>query len=162
MDLDLRQIPGTSQLEYLRLSGSGLRSLTGISRASKLKTLHVTNNHISTIPTELYRLASLESLFLSFNAISGTISRMIGGLSNLKEFYVFGNRLTGTIPTEVAQLEQLTDFVVANNYLSGMLPIEFSSMSKLEQLSVYDQQGLELITGPVPSFSQAPNLWYAR
>ena len=160
VNLDFQQIPVTSALEFLRLSGTGINSLTGISRASNLKALHVTNNHIETIPSEVYQLSNLESLFISFNALTGTISRRIGELSNLKELYMFGNQLTGTIPTQIGNLKSLTDFVVSNNFLSGKLPTELNSMPSLEQVSVYDQQGLELITGPVPSFSQAPHLWY--
>ena len=160
IDLDFRQIPTTSELEFLRLSGTGVNSLFGISRASELKALHVTNNHIESIPSELYQLFNLESLFISFNALSGTISRRVGDLSNLKELYMFGNQLTGTIPSQIGNLQNLKDFVVSNNFLTGKLPTELNAMPSLEQVSVYDQQGENLITGPVPSFSQSPNLWY--
>jgi Leucine-rich repeat (LRR) protein len=159
VDLDFQQIPATSELEFARLSGTGLHSISGISRASKLRALHVTNNLLTSIPDELYGMTTLESLFVSFNSITGSLSTRVGQMTNIKEFYIFGNHLTGTIPTNVGLLTQLTDFVVAGNYLSGELPNEFSSLPKLEQLSVHDQEGLELITGPVPSFSQAPNLW---
>jgi Leucine-rich repeat (LRR) protein len=159
VDLDFQQIPATSKLEFVRLSGIGLHSISGVSRASKLRALHVTNNLLTSIPDELYDMPTLESLFISFNSITGSLSTRLGQLKNIKELYMFGNHLTGTIPTVVGLLTELTDFVVASNFLSGELPDEFSSLPKLEQLSVYDQEGLELITGPVPSFSQAPNLW---
>ena len=159
VDLDFQQIPATSKLEFARLSGTGLHSIDGVSRASKLRALHVTNNLLTSIPDELYGMTTLESLFVSFNSITGSLSTRLGQLTNIKEFYIFGNHLTGTIPTNVGLLTQLTDFVVAGNALSGELPNEFSSLPKLEQLSVSNQEGLELITGPVPSFSQAPNLW---
>jgi Leucine-rich repeat (LRR) protein len=150
VDLDFQQIPATSKLEFARLSGTGLHSIKG---------LHVTNNLLTSIPDELYGMTTLESLYVSFNSITGSLSTRLGQLTNIEEFYIFGNHLTGTIPTNVGLLTQLTDFVVAGNSLSGELPSEFSSLPKLEQLSVYNQEGLELITGPVPSFSQAPNLW---
>jgi Leucine-rich repeat (LRR) protein len=162
VELDFQQIPSVSKLEFLRLSGTGLRSIEGVSRATGLKALHATNNEIRIIPEEVFHMVNLESLFLSFNSITGTISRKIGTLTSLKEFYLFGNHLTGTIPTDIGLLTSLTDFVVAQNFLSGELPDEISSLPSLEQLSVYDQDGLELITGPVPSFSGAPNLWYAH
>jgi Leucine-rich repeat (LRR) protein len=143
----------------VRLSGVGLHSISGVSRAPKLRALHVTNNLLTSIPDELYDMTMLESLFVSFNSITGSLSKRLGQLTNIKEFYMSGNHLTGTIPTNVGFLTQLTDFVVAGNSLSGVLPNEFSSLPKLELLSVSNQEGLELITGPVPSFSQAPNLW---
>jgi Leucine-rich repeat (LRR) protein len=159
IELDFHQIPVTSQLQFLRLSGTGINSISGVSRASQLQALHITNNHITAIPAELYSLTSLESLFLSFNSISGTLSRKIGQLTSLRELYLFSNLFTGSIPTEIGLLTQLADLVLAANFLSGELPDELSTMSTLEQLAVYDQQGLELITGAVPSFSQASNLW---
>ena len=122
----------------------------------------MTNNEIQSIPDEIFDMESLESLFLSFNSITGTISRKFGSLTNLKELYLFGNHLTSTIPPAIGLLSSMTDFVVSSNFLSGVLPDELSFLPVLEQLSVYDQEGLELITGPVPSFSGAPNLWYVQ
>jgi Leucine-rich repeat (LRR) protein len=160
VELDFHQIPSGSKLEFLRLSGTGLHSIDGISGATALKDLHVTNNEIRSIPEEIYGMANLEYLFLSFNSITGTISRNLGRLTNLKELYMFGNHLTGTIPTDVGLLTELKEFVAATNFLSGELPTELSSLPKLEQVSIYDQGGPELISGKVPSFSAAPNLWY--
>jgi Leucine-rich repeat (LRR) protein len=148
-----------TQLEFLRLSGMGLSSLEGISNAVNLKAFHVTNNKITKIPEELYTMTSLESIFLSFNSIQGTISTKIGQLTNLKECYLFGNSLAGSIPSEIGLMTSLAEFVVAHNLLSGSLPDQISYLANLEQLSVYRQQGVELLTGPVPSFSGAPKLW---
>ena len=39
-------IPSGSKLEFLRLSGTGLHSIEGISRARPLRALHITNNEI--------------------------------------------------------------------------------------------------------------------
>jgi hypothetical protein len=80
-------------------------------------------------------------------------------LTNLKECYLFGNSLAGSIPSEIGLMTSLAEFVVAHNLLSGSLPDQISYLANLEQLSVYRQQGVELLTGPVPSFSGAPKLW---
>jgi Leucine-rich repeat (LRR) protein len=160
VELNFHKIPPGSKLEFLRLSATGLHSIEGISRATALIDLHVTNNEIRSIPEEIYGMENLEYVFLSFNSITGTISRNLGRLTNLKELYMFGNHLTGTIPTNIGLLTALTEFVAATNFLSGELPTELSSLPKLEQLSIYDQEGLELISGEVPSFYAAPNLWY--
>jgi Leucine-rich repeat (LRR) protein len=158
--VDFHVIPVDSKLEFLRLSGTGLRSLEGISRATHLLDLHVTNNEIVYIPNEVYGMASLAALFLSFNGITGTIPRDIGQLSNLSELYLFGNRLTGSIPSEIGRLTSLVEFVASSNFLNGELPTEINELSNLEQFSVANQEGLELITGPVPSFAGATRLWY--
>lgn len=149
-----------TKLEFLRLSGTGMSTLDGISNAANLKALHVTNNKIAEIPDELYLMSRLESIFLSFNAIKGRLSPKIGQLTKVKELYLFGNFLTGTIPSQIGQMTSLVDFVASHNALSGPLPDQVSSLSNLEQFAVYSQQGLELLTGPIPSFSGAPKLWY--
>ncbi|KAL3925499.1 MAG: hypothetical protein SGILL_000366 [Bacillariaceae sp.] len=149
-----------TKLVFLRLSGVGLSSLEGISKAANLKALHVTNNQITAIPDELYSMDSLESVFLSFNSIKGPISPKIGQLTNLIELYLFGNFLSGTIPTEIGLMTSLAEFVAAHNLLSGDLPDQISFLPNLEQLSMYSQQGIEMLKGPIPSFSGAPRLWY--
>ena len=141
------------------MSGTGLSSLTGIARATGLKELHATNNDLVSLPDEIFDMGSLEALFLSFNGIIGTISRNIGNLSNLRQLYLYGNRLTGSIPTSVGQMVSLVEFVAASSFLSGVLPTEINELPKLEQFSVANQQGRELITGPVPNFAGATNLW---
>lgn len=159
LELNFAKIPAGTRLEFLRMSGTGMVTLSGISKATSLIELHATNNEIHNIPEEIFAMTSLESLFLSYNSITGTISRHVGQMTGLREFYIFGNRLTGSIPTELGRLSNLTDLVLAHNFLSGSLPDNLSFMPALEQLSIYEQQGVELITGPVPSFSGAPNLW---
>ena len=149
--------PDTTKLDFLRLSGTKLSSLDGISRASQLKSLHATNNAIKSIPEELFGMTSLESLFLSFNEITGYISSEIGHLTNLKELYLFDNRISGRLPSQISLLRSLVEFVVSNNKISGEIPA-FDDLPNLEQLSIYNQQGQEPLTGKIPSFKGSPNL----
>ena len=159
MQLNFAKIPDGTRLEYLGLSGTGMKSINGISRAKALKAFYATNNNIQNIPDEVFSMSNLRSLFLSYNSISGTISSHLAQMSSLKELYMFGNRLTGTIPTEIGRMGNLTDLVLAQNYLSGTLPDSLSYLPNIKQLSVYGQRGLQSITGPLPSLSSAPNLW---
>lgn len=158
VQLNFAKVPEGTKLEYLGLSATQMKTITGISRATSLRAFHATDNEIRSIPDEIFSMSNLESLFLSYNIITGRISRNFGKMSSLKELYLFGNRLTGTIPSELSMLSNLTEIALARNFLSGTLPAGLSSLPKLEQLSIYDQQGAELITGPVPSFSAAPKL----
>ena len=135
-----------------------MNNMIGVSRATSLKALHATNNNLQTIPNELFSMTHLESLFLSYNAVTGSISRELSNLSNLKDLYLFGNQLTGTVPSELGNIPNLTEIVLAKNFLSGTLPQSLNSLSQLRRFSIYDQQGPELITGPVPSLSAALNL----
>jgi len=160
VQLDFTYLPGENNLKFIRLSGTNMQSLNGIARATDLRALHITNNNIREIPNGLFKLTKLEKLFMSFNAIEGPISSRFGELESLREFYAFGNYFTGTIPEALGSLTNLVELVLSSNLLSGEIPNTLSSMPNLEQLSLYDQDGYELITGPLPSFSQTPNLWY--
>jgi Leucine-rich repeat (LRR) protein len=160
VQLDFTKLPSLTKLEYLRMSGTGMSSMVGLSRGTVLKAFHATNNELRNVPEELFSMVHLESLFLSYNSVTGTISRRFGQMSSLKELYMFGNRLTGSIPSELGRLTDLTELVLAHNYLSGIVPDELSFLPNLEQMSIFDQQGVELITGPVPTFSGASKLWY--
>lgn len=158
--LDFQQLTFTSSLQSMRVSGTGLSSLAGISRATGLRRLHATDNLLNgTLPDEIYDLSDLKSLYLSFNSFEGSISRKVSKLSNLQEFYMYGNRLKKNLPTELGSLQNLKELVLSRNYLTGSIPTELSSLPKLEQLSLYDQLGEMSISGSLPSFANAPNLW---
>jgi Leucine-rich repeat (LRR) protein len=145
------------------LSSTNLASLNGIGGAKKLQELHVTDNGLKgTIPSELFWLTNLRRLYMSFNAFSGTLSgKLLANLTNLEDFYMFGNNITGTIPSEVGKLQALREFIMPANNLNGTVPSQFSSLSRLEQLSLYDQQGAVVLSGPIPTFANSPRLWYA-
>ena len=158
IDLDFNAIVDNSKLQILRLAGIGLKSLSGIGRATSLRLLYASNNQIQTLPDELFGLSNLEGAFLSYNAITGTFPRRFGLMTSLQNLYIFRNRLTGSLPTEIGLMTSLEKFLVGENYLSGTLPSELSSLPALGELSVCCQQGTELITGAVPSFSSSPRL----
>lgn len=158
IELNFAKIPEGTKLEFLRMSGTGMTTMAGISRATSLRAFHATNNDLHSVPDEIFAMTNLESLFLSYNAITGTISRHFGQMASLRELYMYGNRITGPIPSELGRMSNLTDLVLAHNFLSGTLPDALGNLPRLEQFSVREQQGVELITGPVPSLSGAPNL----
>ena len=108
--LNFNRIPVESEIQTLKLSSTGLKTLDGISGARKLRTLIVSNNFISNVlPDEVFTLTQLEAAYLSFNWLSGTLSTRIGRLSNLVKFYVDGNDFSGIIPSELGLLGGLDD-----------------------------------------------------
>ncbi|CAB9517379.1 Leucine rich repeat N-terminal domain [Seminavis robusta] len=159
--LDFTQIQFSSSLQSMRVSGTGLTSLAGLSRATKLRRLHATDNLLNgTLPAEMFDLTNLRSLYLSFNSIEGTIPRLFSSLTDLQEVYLYGNKLEKSVPTELGLLGNLRELVLARNYLTGTIPTELSSLSHLEQLSLYDQQGDTRINGQLPTFENSPNVWF--
>ena len=76
--LDFAQTSASSKLKHLSMSETGLVTLAGVSRASGLRSLHLTNNMMNSIPDEVYGLTDLEELYISFNEITGPISTKLG------------------------------------------------------------------------------------
>jgi len=148
-------------LELLYLSGIHLESLEGISKASSLKEFHVTDCGLSGgFPEEVFDLAdSLESIYIAYNAFSGTLSTRIGELTNLEDFYVFDNEFQGTIPSQIAEMRSLQNMVLAENLLEGQIPSGISELNALKVFSIYRRmkQGPKL-TGALPAFDQNPQL----
>jgi len=111
-------IGAASQLNDLKLSGTGISSIEGISEASNLKSLHLTDNDLwGSIPDELFELTKLEQLYLDYNKFSGTLPKKLASLVNLQELFVFNNMFTGQIPSEVGQLTNLRMLALSEKYL---------------------------------------------
>lgn len=99
-----------TNLEVLILNSVLLDTVTGVSSASKLKELHITDCHLTgTLPDEIFDMGRLEGLYIAYNSFYGTISTKIGQLRNLKELFAFDNDFSGTIPTEIGKLTSLVD-----------------------------------------------------
>jgi len=162
--LNFTNLSEDTKLEELFLSATGLKSVEGLGKASNtLKTLHITDNEMTgTFPTDLIELTKLERLYTSFNHFEKKFPSNLGNLSNLKELYIFGNKITGSMPsnTELKKMSSLVEVIAANNYLDGIIPSQISDMPNLEQLSLYDQQSKNKLTGLLPSFVNTPKLWY--
>lgn len=65
---------------------------------------------------------------------------------------LYGNNLSGTIPKELTELSKLRELVLGKNMFWGPIPKEIDSMEQLEQVSLQDQQGRELIDGKNAKF----------
>lgn len=164
--LDLRYNPikfsfagigSASQLASLILSGTGISSLDGISNASKLTSLHLTDNELSTFPEELFELSSLKQLYLDYNRLTGRLPKGIAALSNLQELFLFNNMLTGQIPSEIGQLSNLRFLVLSENLFTGTIPKTVENLINLNFLAL-QQKTIAGIGGPLPDFSTFSNL----
>ena len=84
-------------------------------RCADIKT-HVDDN-------EGYKVEKLvESIDLTNNSLSGTITDEISKLKNLKSLILSNNRLQGTIPSSIGKLHQLEILEVGENQLTGEMP----------------------------------------
>jgi len=135
----------------------------------------------ATIPSELGKLTSLETLVLRENLLYGSIPTEVASLPNLQTFDVAENdlrgalpsftssslstvdvsrnKLSGTLPTDIGENHalSLTVFDAMDNQISGTIPSSFSKMKNLGTLSLSSNR----ITGLIPpSLGSIPTLMY--
>jgi Leucine-rich repeat (LRR) protein len=133
------------------------------------------NNLVGTMPSEIYQLPHLKSLWvysnpleLSFDGIAEASSlrsllvdstklRSLAGIGageSLVEVDVGFNQLTGPIPAEELELlSNLQSFSATNNALTGTVP-DFTSLRRLNTLRLSENQ----LNGDLPAFSRHPEL----
>ena len=91
----------------------------------------------STIPSEIWLLASLYVLRLDNNKLTNTIPSENGLLTRLERMLKLDvNQLIGTIPSEVGLLLSLNSLSLDSNRLSGTIPSEIGLLSDLESIFV--------------------------
>ena len=74
------------------------------------------------IPSELGRLANLQTLYLGSNQLSGVIPPELGNLANLANLDLSHNQLSGAIPPELGHLNNLRQLELNANRLNSALP----------------------------------------
>ncbi|CAB9517668.1 LRR receptor-like serine threonine-protein kinase [Seminavis robusta] len=137
-------ISQATSLTVLQLSGTNLDSVAGISKASSLTELHLTDNSLGgTLSTEILQLTNLRKLYMNFNQLTGAIPPGISALANLEELFLFSNRLNGQLPASIGLLTHLKRLSLAENSFSGTLPPELNDLSNLEVLSIQREGGTE-------------------
>lgn len=113
---------------------SNITTLKGIvlgSAANPERYLHIS---IEEIPSDLFRIESLEYLHLQNNCIK-TLPNEIGNLINLKDLKLGGNELT-TLPSTIGKLKNLEILTIWMNDLTT-IPPEIGLLCNLKGLSLW-------------------------
>jgi hypothetical protein len=76
------------------------------------------------IPTNVDKIATIDSLSMSELSLTGTLPTEMGLLTGMLQMWLFGNGLTGTIPTEYGSLQYLTLLQLHDNALTGTMPTQ--------------------------------------
>ncbi|KAM7252588.1 hypothetical protein ACFE04_000475 [Oxalis oulophora] len=141
----------------IQLTMSGL-GLTGpipdntIGKLSKLHSLDVCNNNITSLPSDLWSLGLLKSLNLSSNRISGTLSNDIGNFGMLERLDVSNNNFSGEIPATLSSLANLVEVNFRGNVFDGSIPM---GIVKCRSLVSMDFSSNQLSGGLPDGFSSA-------
>ena len=115
---------------------------------STLKTIFLSQNALSgTIPSEWSALSRLVGLWLENNPLSGTLA-VLGDLNSL-EHASAGGRISGTLPRSLSAALESVSLGQLNSHLplSGTLPPEWGALSRLVDLSIRPCN----LSGTIPS-----------
>jgi Leucine-rich repeat (LRR) protein len=177
---DAQDLGTPSPLQALDLSQCLLTNVDGLRfAADTLTELRLTKNQLAFFPVDIYELTNLQRLYINYNPMQGVLASQIGRLSSLQEFYAYSNRLSGSLPTEIGLLDKMQIFSMADNRLIGTIPVQVNNMLSLQVFSLHggsaDDNGEDGtssssagnspgsaaangLTGPIPSFANAPRL----
>lgn len=92
------------------------------------------NSLSGTLPDGIYRMSTLQELFLPSNKLYGTISDDIVNLKNLRIMALYANAFTGLIPSEIGRLLNLEQLHLHINKLEGSLPQSLMNCTRLRTL----------------------------
>lgn len=100
------------------------------------------------IPSDITKWRTLNTLDLSGNSLMGPIPANIGNMTRLNFLFLHNNYLTGELPQSVSQLHALQQFFVQSNELVGFVFEVFDTNVQhlLSDLDFSDNQ----FTGPLP------------
>jgi len=113
--------------------------------------LSLNNNLLEGIlPPALGNLTAIDSLSLSGNVLSGSISSSsYGNLANIIFFNLSSNQLNDTIPASLGDLSNLQHLDLSNNQFTGTIPASFSNLPNLQVLNL----SFNGFKGNIPFFS---------
>ena len=112
-----------------------------IGNLASLRSLDLRANGLTgSIPPELGHLTNLEWLSIGINQLTGSIPPELGNLTNLESLSIGINQLTGSIPPELGNLTSLESLFLGRNQLSGEIPAELGNLASLRGLQFYGNQ----------------------
>ena len=128
----------------LFLENNGLEgTLPDLSALASLVSLNLSINRLSGPAPELSHHPGLTTVSLRKNQLSGGVPEL-SALIDLRALHLDGNRLTGPIP-DLSSLSSIVALNLRENQLTGRIP-ELSALTELRTLDL----GSNMLTGPVP------------
>ncbi|KAL1372130.1 probable LRR receptor-like serine/threonine-protein kinase At2g24230 isoform X2 [Arachis duranensis] len=135
------------ELNFSGLGLSGTIPDNTIGKLSKLQTLDLSCNKITTLPSDFWSLSSIKSLNLSTNQISGSLTNNIGNFGMLETIDLSSNNFTEEIPEAIGSLMSLRILKLDHNKFSRSIP---SGILKCQSLVSIDLSSNQL-NGTLPN-----------
>ena len=125
---------GRARTDCLHLDNQGLRELpTEVCQMTHLKELHLRNNALQALPEDIGNLANLELLMVSGNALT-TVPESIVKLKKLRVLGLSTNALE-RLPEGIGEMPSLVEIHAGGNHLRE-LPVSLGKLRELVKLNV--------------------------
>jgi Leucine-rich repeat (LRR) protein len=141
-----------TRLDFTGIGLTGSIPDTTIGKLTKLQYLDLSDNKITSLPSDLWSLGSLKSLNLSSNQISGTLPSNIGNFGFLESLDLSSNNFSGEIPAAISSLVSLRVLKLNQNGFEYSIPFGIRSCHSLVTIDLSSNR----LTGLLPdSFGAA-------
>ncbi|KAI4304778.1 hypothetical protein MLD38_040248 [Melastoma candidum] len=121
-------------LSELDLSFNQLEGPVGSIASATLTKLNLSSNRLSgPLPPTIGHCAIID---LSYNDLSGNLSRIEGWGNYVETIRLSSNSLTGMYPVQTPQFTRLTSLEISNNVLEGPLPLVLTTYLELKRLDL--------------------------
>ncbi|KAL6002774.1 hypothetical protein ACLOJK_022994 [Asimina triloba] len=128
-------------LKFISLAGNSFEGPVPrtLRRCASLGSLDLSKNSLSGDPdfaNVIWPLKNLRILDVSHNAFSGPVPLGIAGVHNLKQLFLQGNQFSGQLPADIGLCPHLTHFDCSDNSLIGALPSSLQWINSLEFINL--------------------------
>jgi Leucine-rich repeat (LRR) protein len=147
--LTAENFAGLDNLNYIVLDGNYYNSSVPLvfGQLQNLEFLYIADAFISGDLSYLEGMPKIVEHWIDFNpALVGPIYSFIGELATMRSLSLTVNKLTGTLPTELGDLTSMEQMWLTGNGLTGTVP---SELGNLPLLKILQLEG-NLFTGEMP------------
>ncbi|KAJ3328562.1 hypothetical protein HDU76_009737 [Blyttiomyces sp. JEL0837] len=120
--------------------------LTSFGALTSLQILAINNNQLTSLPSSMANLKSLNFLSMGVNNFGGDLPSWIMGMTGLTFFSCWGSGYSGTFP-DVGKLVNMVEINLGNSGFTGSLPSSIGNLKNLKKWSS-DRNNLQ---GEIPS-----------